>query len=208
MNKYHEIDLATWQRAELFKFYQSFSDPCFNVTVKVDAGNIWHYAKDRGESFFLISLYAILHAANQVPQVRQRILNSKPVEFEKIAAMTPIMTKTEMFSELMCEYFASFAEFKAQNAPKVELARNEKNCPKEDVREDFICASCVPWLHFEAITQAEYKFGQTIPILAWGKFQDGKIPISVKFNHSFMDGLYVSRFFDAIQTAFTFPDSL
>lgn len=208
MSTYKIINMETWPRREHYAFYRKFASPVFNITVSVKADNIYRFAKARGESFFLLSLYAILRAANTVPQVRQRIVGGEPVEFDRIAAMTPIMTKMEMFRQVWCEYEDSFAQFKEAVTPGIEQAGNDAPAPLEKHEQDFICASCLPWLRFDSITQADYAFDQDVPILAWGKMEEGKIPISVKFNHCFMDGLHVSRFFEAITDGFSRPECL
>ena len=208
MNQYKKIDLNTWPRRKLYEFYQKFDAPCFNITVSVEAEKIYTCAKARGESFFLLCLYAILRAANSVPQVKQRIVDGMPVEYEQIAVMTPIMTGVEMFQQIWCEYAPDFYSFKRAVAPIIEKAKKGEPMPMENHGQDFICASCLPWLHFDSITQADYKFEQSVPILAWGKLENGKIPISVKFNHCFMDGLFVARFFERIQYGFSTPDTL
>ena len=38
--------------------------------------------------------------------------------------------------------------------------------------------------------------------------KNGLIPISCKFNHAFVDGLHVSRFFANIEESFASPDTL
>lgn len=208
MNAYRIIDKETWPRRELFDFYQKFASPCFNISVQVEAGGLYSCARDRNASFFLLALYAILRAANAVPQVRQRILGNNIVEFERIAVMTPIMTGQELFRQIWCEYASDFSGFADEAAPKVASAKKGTPSPMEDHGEDFFCASCLPWLHFSAIAQAECHFGQAIPILAWGKMKNGLIPISCKFNHAFVDGLHASRFFANIEASFANPDTL
>ncbi|CAK7007279.1 MAG: Chloramphenicol acetyltransferase 2 [Desulfovibrio sp.] len=208
MNTYRVIDKTTWPRRELFEFYQGFENPCLNVSVSLEAQNLYACAKGKGESFFLLALYAILRAANAVPQVRQRVVGGEPVEFDRIAAMTPIMTDQEMFHQAWCEYAPTYAAFAEQATPAVAAARKGAPGPLLNHGEDFLCASCLPWLHFTSVTQAEYAFGQAIPILAWGKLQNGHIPISCKFNHAFMDGLHISRFFRHIAEAFSAPETL
>jgi len=208
MNRCRQIDLENWPRRNLFEFYRKFDAPCFNVTVKVKADPLRAYAKAKGESFFLLCLYAILRAANEVPQIRQRAVDGRPVEFEKIAAMTPVMTPSEMFHQVWCEYEPDFGTFKERVRPDIERAKKSLPAPMEDHGEDMICASCSPWIHFESLTQAEYGFQQTIPVLAWGKLQDGTIPVAVKFSHCFVDGLHCSRFFEQIEHGFTEPETL
>jgi chloramphenicol O-acetyltransferase type A len=209
MNPYKVIDKNSWPRQNLFEFYQKFASSVFNVTVSVDAYNLYSHAKKQKESFFLMALYAILRAANEVPQMRQRVVDGEVVEFEKIAVMTPILTKHEMFCQIWCEYEATFSLFKANAAPEVEKAKSNMPSPMEDHGEDFFCASCVPWLHFTSTTPADYSFNQMVPVLTWGKMgKDNSVPISCNFNHCLLDGLHVSRFFNKIEQSFANPDSL
>ena len=207
-NSCHIIDLKTWDRAELFRFYRKFAAPCFNISVKVKAEPIYRYAGTHHESFFLLALYAILRAANRIPQLRRRIINDQPVEFEKIAAMTPIMTRHAMFHQIWCDYHDTFSGFKAAAEPKIEAAKADNPHIMAEHGEDFICASCLPWLHFESMAQAEYGFDQCIPILSWGKLEGGLVPVSAKFNHCFVDGWHVSNFFAEIERAFSAPETL
>ena len=209
MNTYRVIDKKTWPRREMFDFYQTFANPCFNVSVSVEAENLYACAKDRKESFFLLALYAILRAANAVPQLRQRVLESGAlVEFDRIAVMTPIMTGQEMFRQIWCEYAPEFAAFSADAAVKVAAAKRGAPHPMEEHGEDFLCASCLPWLHFTSVSQADFSFGQPVPILAWGKMKNGLVPVSCKFSHAFVDGLHAGRFFGNIEDGFASPDTL
>jgi len=86
MSDYKIIELASWPRKELFEDYQKYAAACYNVSVKISAGRLYDYAKDNDESFFLLSLYAILRAANQVEQLRRRVVDNVPLEFDRIAA--------------------------------------------------------------------------------------------------------------------------
>ncbi len=208
MNAYRIIDLESWPRRKLFEFYRAFDAPCFNLTVKVEAEPLLAFAKAHGESFFLLSLYAILRAANHVPEFRRRVLGEEVIEFDRIAVMTPIMTEAESFRQVWCEYAPDYLAFKAEAAPLIEAAKTGVPSPLVEHGEDFLCASCVPWLHFESIVQAEYHFDQTIPILAWGKLKDGTIPVGLKLNHCFVDGLHTACFFAKLEEGFTHPETL
>ena len=209
MNSYKVIDMEGWPRRKLFEYYRKFDSPAFNVSVSLDAGNLYALSKKRGESFFLTAFYAILRAANEVPQMRQRVIGGQVVEFDRIAGMTPILTTQELFHQIWCEYEPDYVSFKTVSSPKVESAKNDEPSPMEGHGEDFICASCVPWLHFTSITQANYHFDQTIPILAWGRMDANRqVPISCKFNHCLMDGIHVGRFFQKIEKSFSDPESL
>ncbi len=209
MNKYRVIDLDTWPRREMFEFYKKFDTPCVSMSVQIDAQPLSTYAYELGESFFMLSLYAVLRAANAVPQMRQRLLESgEIVEFERIAVMTPVMTHSEMFRQVWCEHAPTYPEFKMDAAPKVEAAKLGSPSPMEGHSDDFVCASCVPWLHFSSVTNAAYESHQSIPIITWGAMKNGVVPVSCRFNHMFVDGLHASRFFAEIERGFAEPASM
>ena len=47
----HKIDMTTWPRAELFRFFSGVSQPFYSVTFRVDVTNLHDYTKARGISF-------------------------------------------------------------------------------------------------------------------------------------------------------------
>ncbi len=210
MNNCTIIEVENWTRREVFRGYQTFDNKMFCINFDSNIGNLYRLAKERKQSFFQLSLYAILKAANAVPQIRQRILNSDQVaEYEHIAVQTPIMTADELFISIILEYADTFAEFAESAIPLIEAAQKSRSTPAIPGRPDIITASCVPWFSFTAITQANFSFNQSSPVLAWGKMKpDGCVPISVQFNHSLMDGLHVGRFIAALEENFTHPETL
>lgn len=122
--------------------------------------------------------------------------------------MTLIMTKDEGFRQVLCESTPLFTDFRSQINGKIEEVKNAKAGPMIIQNEDFFCASCLPWLHFDSITHAEFHFGAAVPTLTWGQLKDGVVPVACKFNHAFVDGLHASRFFACIEDNFDNPDLL
>lgn len=208
MTAYRVIDKNQWPRKQHFDFYQTFTSPSYNLCVSLAAEPLYDCATARQESFFLLTLYAITRAANAVPQMRQRVVNGEVVEYAQIAAMTPLMTPAESFCQAWCDYAPTFSEFKRQAAPAIEQAKHSQPGPMRVDGEDFFCASCLPWLHFTAMTHAEFHPGGTLPALTWGKMERGVIPVACKFNHALVDGLHASRFFDRIAHGFQHPETL
>lgn len=208
MSVYKLIDKEKWTRAEHYKFYSKFDNPCFNLCVPVKAQILFDFAKDRNESFFQLCLFAILRAANKIPELKRRTLDDRVIEYDSINVMTPIITKDEGFKQIMCDVTSFFSDFKLQVSKKIEDVKNSKAGPMIIQHENFFCASCLPWLHFSSITHAEMYSGGAVPTLTWGKLENGIIPVACKFNHAFVDGLHASRFFKAIQDNFDKPDLL
>ena len=207
MNAYKEIPLETWHRRTIFESFQRFECPCYSLSARVDAQALYTFAKSKQESFFLLTLYALLRAANAVPQLRQRSIDGKIIEFDAIDAMTPILGPHELFYHAWCAYQADFPTFKAHCSAAVALAKQGVEAIDE-TRHDFLCASCVPWLNFDSVSPAHSTFHQAIPLLTWGKLQQGTIPISIKINHCFVDGLHLGRFFGAVERYASQPESL
>ncbi|MCQ2378643.1 MAG: CatA-like O-acetyltransferase [Victivallaceae bacterium] len=207
MNRYKIIDIANWKRRELFTFFRKFDRQCVQVDAEVEAQALYDYAKKNGESFFLLALYAIARAANAVPEFRYRMLDGSPVEFERIDVMTPVIGPDDLYRNVSCECTPDFRSFKAKFIPIAEAAKKSAASIPERT-PDFICASCLPWLHFSAISQAGRSGDEDIPVMAWGKLENGKIPVNVQVNHSFVDGLHICRFFDEIRRGFSAPQEL
>ena len=92
MANYHVIDKQTWPRKDHFDFYRGFANPSFNLCVPVEAQRLYECAKDRGVSFFQLALFALVRAANEVPQLKQRLLGDDIIEYDQLAVMTPVMT--------------------------------------------------------------------------------------------------------------------
>ncbi len=97
MAHYRIIDTASWPRRDHFTFYRQFANPSFNLCVPIAAQRLYECAKDRRVSFFQLALYALLRAANGVPQLRQRVRNDEVIEYDSLAVMTPVMTVGEGF---------------------------------------------------------------------------------------------------------------
>ncbi|STT07879.1 Chloramphenicol acetyltransferase [Klebsiella michiganensis] len=199
MANYRVIDKQNWPRKDHFDFYRGFANPSFNLCVPVEAQRLYECAKDRGVSFFQLALYALVRAANGVPQLKQRLLGDDIIEYDQLAVMTPVMTAQEGFRQVWCDNAADFAAFSHAATPNIEAAKHTAPAPLIVNGENFFCASCLPWLHFSAITHAEYYVGAAVPALTWGKLKNGIIPVAGKFNHAFVDGLHASRFFARVE---------
>ncbi|MGN5762721.1 CatA-like O-acetyltransferase, family 1 [Acinetobacter calcoaceticus] len=208
MSDYKVIDKENWHRKDHFDFYNKFDNSCFNLCVPIKAQKLYEFAKDNNESFFQLTLFAILQAANSVPQMKQRLLGADIIEYSTINVMTPIMTTREAFRQVMCNFEPNFSIFSDQLSQKIIDVKDSKAGPMIVQGENFFCASCLPWLHFSSITHAEYHFSAAVPTLTWGKLEKGVIPISCKFNHSFVDGLHASRFFSQVEENLNSPDIL
>lgn len=208
MSNYNEINTKEWARTELFEFYKTFDKPVFNIMAKVNAKKIYKYAKRHHESFFLMTCYAISKAVNEVPELRQRVIDGKPVECEKVDVCTPIMNSNDAFQEVILTYYDTYEEFKKAASPIIERAKNADKGYANENAEDRVLISCLPWLHFESYTCPDFDNHQVMPIITYGKMEKNMIPVNLKASHYFVDGLHVARFFNLVEKYFSNPKML
>lgn len=212
-NDFREIPLKSWRRAELFKTFQTFFEPRFDLSFEVHSAPLHRLAKARGDSFFLLSLFAIAKAYNSVPAMRQRFLRDDAIaEYNVCHPSTPLMTADgENFLQTTLPYRATFAEFAAEAVPIVEAVRHGNAAGMEMGVEspNIFCASCVPWFSPQTFVPAVYRRNQDIHVLTWFKeTAAGTLLLSATFNHCFTDGFHVGKFFNAVAQNFEHPETL
>lgn len=68
------------------------------MTTEIDCTEARAAAKERGQSFFLYYLYAVVRAANEVDELRYRIDKQKQVVFhDRVDIITPIAVPGRTF---------------------------------------------------------------------------------------------------------------
>jgi len=68
--------------------------------------------------------------------------------------------------------------------------------------------SCIPWLDFDSMTNIIASANQIMPVIAWGKLVDGKIPISLTASHVFIFGWHFKLFYEKAEYYLTKPEKL
>ena len=75
-----KIDMDTYPRLGHFKHFLTMANPFLSVTVQVDLSEWLPRIKKSGLPFFLSFQYALVRAANRIPEFRQRIVGEAIVE--------------------------------------------------------------------------------------------------------------------------------
>ena len=78
---YRAIDWESYPRKAHFAYFSAMADPYAGVTAPVDVTGFLAACRERRAPFFLSFLWCAGRAANAVPQLRQRIVDGRPVEF-------------------------------------------------------------------------------------------------------------------------------
>ena len=193
--------------------FNDFHTTRYQMTFKVNATKTYEYVKKENLSFFNISLAILLEGLNSVPEMKRRIINNKIVEYEKLNAITPILKEDKTISEICVKPVSEYKNLKKWNKYVNNLKENlEENIyDTEPLKRDYEPVanfSCIPWVHFDALTNMIATPHQIQPLITWGKYSEGKIPISITVNHMFVFGYHLKLFNDTVAKYFENPELL
>lgn len=209
------IDRSIWKRKDNYSFFETFLNPCISVTSEVICTEARRKAKEKGQSFFLYYLYAMLKAANEIEEFRYRIMEDKQIVlYDKVDVLTPICINEDgQFSTVRIPWNEDFETFHetarqlikdaAKDVDPYAYTREEKK--SEDDKYDVILVSATPDLYFTSMTHTqEFREGSPYPLTNVGKavMREGNlvIPISINVHHGFVDGKHISDFFRKVES--------
>jgi chloramphenicol O-acetyltransferase type A len=216
------LDLTRWARREVFEFFRSFDKPYFNVCTQLDVTELLRQLRGRKDvSISLAYHYFALRIANEVEPFRYRLKEGKVLVHEVIHGGTTLLLPNETFTLCYFDYYPSFADFlpKAMNAVREVIEGNGAFEPLND--DARIHCTVLPWFSFTSFSHARnWQREDSIPKLAFGKFQKTMIPIgperqaeerilmpfSVEVHHALMDGLHVGQYLTRLQEEFSRPE--
>lgn len=214
------IDLETWERRDNFRFFQTFVNPCISMTAEVDCTEGFNLAKEKKISFFLLTLYATLRAANEVKEFRYRIENGDVYEYDKVDGVSPIQVTDEgRFCSMRFPFISDLKSFLAKGSEIVSAATPDTD-PYALSREmestgdnGVILLSVTPKLYFTSLTHTqETPIGSPYPLMNAGKVitREGRkyMPFAFVIHHGLMDGFHMGKFIEKIEFYINSVDSL
>lgn len=203
----HQINTATWKRKEHFEFFSSMDDPFFGMTVSVDCTRTYAEAKEKGDSFFLASLYKIMRTVNTVEPFRYRIEDGKVFCYDTIHVSSTVGRDDETFGFSFFEYFPEYERFMQSCREEVDRIKSQPGLcfTERKVERDLIFFTTLPWLNFTELKHAgSRRKDDSIPRISTGKMiiegDRRLLPVSVHVHHGLMDGLHVARFFEQLES--------
>lgn len=209
----HKIDINTWSRKNSHDFFQTFQNPNISITTEIDCTQALASAKEKGESFFIYYIYAMLCAMNEIEEFRYRVdLQGDIFIYDTIDITTPIMLNEKGDCAIVrIPLERDFDLFYKKATEIIEKAKlqTESNFSKSNLDEEndpygTIFLSATPDLYFTSLVGAqERKEGNSYPLLNVGKAikREGKMvmPVAITISHAFADGMHISKFFKRIE---------
>ena len=202
MNSYRIVDEKNWDRAMHCMIFRNSMEPAFCVTFEVDITNFLKKVKKQNYSFTIAMVYAVCKCANEIEAFRYRFLNGEVVLFDRIdTAFTYLNQDTKLFKVVNVPLKDSLEEYVAL---ATKVAQEQKDYFTGPLGNDVFQCSPLPWVTYTHISHTNSgKKDNATPLFDWGKYYEkaGRIfmPISVQAHHSFVDGIHVGEFAEAIQ---------
>ncbi|WP_175632571.1 chloramphenicol acetyltransferase [Pedobacter ghigonis] len=199
-----KIDIDTWIRKDHFKFFSTFGEPFFGVTVDLDCTATYRKAKEKAVSFFLLYLHKSLAAANAIEPFSYRIIDGEVWKYDRVNAAATINRPNGTFGFGYLDFYEDFNDFKLAADQEIEKVKATTGLIPSASGENVIHYSALPWLNFTSLSHARnFAFQDSCPKISFGKVRDenGKkiMPVSIHVNHALMDGFHVAQFVDAYQ---------
>ncbi|SDK72901.1 chloramphenicol O-acetyltransferase type A [Maridesulfovibrio ferrireducens] len=204
----HNLDMDNWERSEHFTFFQSMKSCQYGFTIQQDITEVCELRKRIKSSAKSIRFSDALYffatkAANTVPELRTRIVDGKPVIFDKIhPAFTYIPKGRSLHANCLAQYADNYAklteniEFSRQNADK-----NPSLTPKGGDKQNLLYFSINNGVAFTSATNPWGDCNEdSVPRILFGQVtknaEDKKIlPVSIELLHSLADGRHIAEFF-------------
>ena len=193
-----KVDMEQDPRNGQFAYFRAMENPWAGVTVPVDI-TVFHKALN-GRPFFLSFLYAVVRAANDVPELRRRLKDGQVIQYDRCQPSYTAMRSNGVYVYCLVDSGTLPYEDFVQEGKRKQQAALEKDELKEtgDPLNHFF-VSCLPWLPYTQIQHPSVSRDDSNPRFSWGKFteENGRVtlPVSLFINHALADGWHVTRFY-------------
>ncbi|HEX3280018.1 MAG TPA: chloramphenicol acetyltransferase [Pyrinomonadaceae bacterium] len=205
------LDVTTWSRRDLFRFFIGYDNPYFNICLRLDVTEVLSWLRRRPKvSVSLANHYFALRVANEVEPFHYRLQGEQVLVHEVINGGTTVLLPDESFTFAYFDYHEDFDEF--MTGAQKSVARTIAHPTFEPTpRDNLIYFTTLPWLSFTSFAHARKRGrGDSVPRIAFGKFVKENdrtlMPFSVEVHHALMDGLHVGRYVNRLQEVLDNPE--
>jgi len=204
------IDPTTWPRKDHYAWFRSLGFPYVGVTVEVDVTSLFDAVRGRDDlGLFAAMCWLITEAANDVPQLRQRIRvedgRDVVVEHDRCEAGVTLPVQGDLFTYACIPWAADPVTYARHVATESEKVLSHPHLdPFDGGRDDVFYLSCLPWLRFTDMTHPVATEGVDTGVrITWGKMvaEAGRrlCPLNIQAHHALVDGLHLGRFVQAVE---------
>ena len=206
------IDLDTWERRPLYELFSNFDEPFHGVCLRVDCTAAYRFAKEHRLSVFLTLLHRSLAAANQVANLKTRIVDGAVLQYATIHGGSAVGRANGTIGFGHYAYQPELIAFVREASLEVERVKSRSDLERY-AGQDLIRYSVLPWFDFTSISHATNSGSHdSAPKITFGKITEGNgrftMPVSIHVHHALADGLHVAQFVEQFERYLAAPDAL
>ena len=195
MDRY--IDVETWPRKDAYHLFSKGYLPFFAVTTPLDVTELRRFTKKEGLSFYRAMVYIVSRAMNELEPFRLRIRKDGIAVCETVSPSYTTAGRDGAFGISDVEYLPgeTMADF-CRRALEKEAGQREQMVVQDDVRDDLIFISSVPWFVTTSVLQEQpTNPDDSFPRVLWDRVHEEKgrqlVNFTAQLNHRLLDGSHV-----------------
>ena len=195
MDRY--IDVETWPRKDAYRLFSRGYLPYFSVTTPLDVTELRRFTKKEGLSFYRAMVYIVTRAMNELEPFRLRIRKDGIAVCETVSPSYTTAGRDGSFGISDVEYLPgeTMVDF-CRRALEKEASQREQMVVQDDVRDDLIFISSVPWFVTTSVLQEQpTNPDDSFPRVLWDRVHEEKgrqlVNFTAQLNHRLLDGSHV-----------------
>lgn len=200
------IDLDSWERKEYYNHFLNVCPCSFNVTAEVDIAPLFRAVKAGGYKLYAALIYVFSRVINEDSHFRMGTdEQGRPGYYDACSPSYTIPNALpDGFSGIWTAHDDDFAVFHERYLADVrQYGQSKRYAPKPKQPKGTFYVSCVPRLHFTALSVDVPDASGFAPLITAGKFKTADervlLPVSVRFHHAVCDGRQAEKFFERVQ---------
>ena len=197
-------------KEEDLNFKEFHSSARYTISSEVNCKELYDFSKENHFSFFNLCVAAIYKTLEDIPELRQYIIDGKCREYEHLNVVIPLLKEDNSTEDICIESIHDFKSFRQwddflQNVKK-DTSNNLHFFGPDSGEYPFAILSCLPWISYSSFIDMPMKGDFYFPIVHWGEYKDGKIPVTLTANHTFVYGYHLGLFFTVLNDYMQNPD--
>ena len=203
MMGYRYLDMAAYARRDEYDYFRSLAYPYVGVTVHADITPLHARVRAEGLPFFLSLLFVTSRAANEIPELRQRMRADGIVEYDVCPTSHTVSLGGGRYCYCMLRADCPFDVYLPAAVEAQEAARREASMAESaSDAESLFFVSTMPGIAFTSFVQPTPYPADSNPRFMFGKFFAAGdrilLPFSVQVNHALLGGQQLTAFFEAL----------